>query len=133
MFVDPLQWSKWWIECCRDIVQVLGRLTRVWGSCWGLLGIMYHAYHHHLKSLSLVVSKNRGRSVECCLLLWRPMALYAHPICANVDLWGLGSRIGRPMLIWGSIGCALAMKIGGETKEHEISKTEKSFWKIPSG
>jgi len=31
------------------------------------------------------------------------------------------------MLIWGSIGCALATKIGGEAKAHEISKTQKRF------
>jgi len=31
------------------------------------------------------------------------------------------------MLIWGSIKCALAMKIGGEAKAHEISKTQKWF------
>jgi len=29
------------------------------------------------------------------------------------------------MLICGSIGCALAIKIGGEAKTHEISKTQK--------
>ena len=34
------------------------------------------------------------------------------------------------MLIWGSIGCALAMKIGGEAKAHEISKTQKWFGQI---
>ena len=33
-------------------------------------------------------------------------------------------------MIWGSIGCALAMKIGGEAKAHEISKTEKWFGQI---
>ena len=37
------------------------------------------------------------------------------------------------MLIFGSIGCALAMKIGGEAKAHEISKTQKSFGEIPPG
>jgi len=26
-------------------------------------------------------------SMECNLLLWRPMALNAHPTCANVVLW----------------------------------------------
>ena len=31
------------------------------------------------------------------------------------------------MLISGSIGCALAMKFGGEAKAHEISKTQKWF------
>ena len=31
------------------------------------------------------------------------------------------------MLIWGSIGCALAMKIGGEAKAHEISNSQKWF------
>jgi len=36
------------------------------------------------------------------------------------------------VLIWGSIRCALAMKIGGEAKAHEISKTQKSFRKNPS-
>ena len=35
------------------------------------------------------------------------------------------------MLIFGSIGCALAMKTGGEAKAHEISKTQKSFGEIP--
>ena len=34
------------------------------------------------------------------------------------------------MLIWGSIGCALATKIGGETKAHEISNTQKWFGQI---
>ena len=34
------------------------------------------------------------------------------------------------MLIWGNIGCALAMKIGGEAKAHEISKTQKRFGEI---
>ena len=37
------------------------------------------------------------------------------------------------LLIWGSIGCALATKIGGETKAHEISKTHKWFGEIPPG
>lgn len=31
------------------------------------------------------------------------------------------------VLIWGSIECALAMKIGGEAKAHEISNTQKWF------
>ena len=34
------------------------------------------------------------------------------------------------MLICGSIRCALAMKIGGGAKEHEISKTRKWFGEI---
>ena len=34
------------------------------------------------------------------------------------------------VLIWGSIWCALAMKIGGEAKAHEISKTRKWFGQI---
>ena len=50
MLVDPLQVSEWWNECCHDIIQVLGPLPRMWGSCGGLLGIMYQAYHHHPKS-----------------------------------------------------------------------------------
>ena len=33
-------------------------------------------------------------------------------------------------MIWGSIGCALAMKIGGEAIAHEISKTQKWFGQI---
>ena len=37
------------------------------------------------------------------------------------------------VLICGSIGCALAMKFGGEAKAHKISKTQKSFWDIPFG
>lgn len=34
------------------------------------------------------------------------------------------------MLIWGSIGFSLAMKIGGEAKAHEISMTQKWFGHI---
>ena len=34
------------------------------------------------------------------------------------------------MLIWGSIGCALATKIGGDAKAHEISNTQKWFGQI---
>ena len=34
------------------------------------------------------------------------------------------------MLIWGSIRCALATKISGEAKAHEISNTQKGFGKI---
>jgi hypothetical protein len=30
-------------------------------------------------------------------------------------------------LIWGSIGCALALKIGGKAKAHEMSRTQKWF------
>ena len=30
-------------------------------------------------------------------------------------------------MIWGRIECALAVKIGGEAKAHEISKTKKWF------
>ena len=30
-------------------------------------------------------------------------------------------------MIWGSIECALAMKIGGDAKAHEISNTHKWF------
>jgi len=37
------------------------------------------------------------------------------------------------MLILDSIGCALAMKIGGEAKAHEIPKAQKSFGEIPPG
>ena len=37
------------------------------------------------------------------------------------------------LLIWGSIECALAMKIGGEAKAHEISKTQKCFGQILTG
>ena len=37
------------------------------------------------------------------------------------------------MLIWGSIECVLAMKIGGEAKAYEISKTQKSFGQILPG
>ena len=32
----------------------------------------------------------------------------------------------------GSIGCALAPKICGGTRVHEISKAQKGIWKIPS-
>ena len=35
-------------------------------------------------------------------------------------------------LIFGSIGCDLAMKIVGEAKAHKISKTQESFWQIQS-
>ena len=34
------------------------------------------------------------------------------------------------MLIWGSIGCALATKIGGEAKTHEILNTHRWFGQI---
>ena len=34
------------------------------------------------------------------------------------------------MLIWGSIRCALATKIGGEAKAHEISNTQKGYTQI---
>jgi len=37
------------------------------------------------------------------------------------------------LLIWSSIGCALAMKIRGEAKSHEISKTQKCFGQILTG
>ena len=33
-------------------------------------------------------------------------------------------------MIWGSIGYALATKIGGEAKAHEISNTQKRFGHI---
>ena len=33
-------------------------------------------------------------------------------------------------MIWGSIGCDLAAKIGGESKAHEISNTQKWFGQI---
>ena len=33
-------------------------------------------------------------------------------------------------MIWGSIGCALAMEIDGEVKAHEISNTQKEFGQI---
>ena len=36
-------------------------------------------------------------------------------------------------MILGSIGCALAMKISGETKAYEISKTQKWFGQIVPG
>ena len=36
-------------------------------------------------------------------------------------------------MIFDSIGCALAMKIGGEAKAHDISKAHKSFGEIPLG
>lgn len=38
--------------------------------------------------------------------------------------------VDHAFVVWGSIGCVLAMKIGGETKEHEISKTQKWFLHI---
>ena len=33
-------------------------------------------------------------------------------------------------MIWGSVECALAKKISGEAKAHEISKTQKWFGQI---
>ena len=33
-------------------------------------------------------------------------------------------------MIWGSIGCALATKFGGEVGAHEISDTQKGFGQI---
>ena len=33
-------------------------------------------------------------------------------------------------MIWGSIGCALATKFGGEVGAHEISNTQKGFGQI---
>ena len=36
-------------------------------------------------------------------------------------------------MIWGSIICALAMKIRGEAKAHEIFKTQKWFGQILTG
>ena len=33
-------------------------------------------------------------------------------------------------MIWGSIGCALATKFGGEVGAHEISNTHKGFGQI---
>ena len=33
-------------------------------------------------------------------------------------------------MIWGSIECALATKIGGEARAHAISNTQKGFGKI---
>ena len=33
-------------------------------------------------------------------------------------------------MIWGSIGCALATKFGGEVGAHEISNTQRGFGKI---
>ena len=37
------------------------------------------------------------------------------------------------LTFWGSIGCALAPKLGGGSGTHEISKTQKAFGEIPSG
>ena len=37
------------------------------------------------------------------------------------------------LLICGSIRCALAMKIGGEAKAHELYKAHKWFGEIPLG
>ena len=37
------------------------------------------------------------------------------------------------MFIWGSIVCALAMKIGQEAKVDDISKTQKWFGQIVPG
>lgn len=37
------------------------------------------------------------------------------------------------MFIWGSIGYALAMKIGGEAIAHDISKTQKWSGEIQPG
>ena len=37
--------------------------------------------------------------------------------------WHSRIFLSHSLLIWGSIGCALAINIGGETKAHEISKT----------
>ena len=34
------------------------------------------------------------------------------------------------MLIWGSIGCALATKCGGGVESHEFSNTQKGFGQI---
>ena len=35
--------------------------------------------------------------------------------------------------ILGSIGCALALKLCGGARTHEISKTQKAFGEIPCG
>ena len=42
----------------------------------------------------------------------------------------LNNSLSSCLLIWGSIGCALAMKIAGEAKAHEISNTQKWFGQI---
>ena len=36
-------------------------------------------------------------------------------------------------MYWGSIGCALDLKLCGGAKTHEISKTQKAFGEISSG
>ena len=43
----------------------------------------------------------------------------------NVKFLTFQERLGvvETLLIWGSIGCALATKFGGEVKAHEISNT----------
>ena len=50
-------------------------------------------------------------------------------LCQKVHLYLEEASVLR-MLIWGSIRCALAMKIGGEAKAHGISKTQKWFGEI---
>ena len=37
------------------------------------------------------------------------------------------------LCIWGSIGCALAPKVGGGTRVRLIYKTQKGIWQISSG
>ena len=37
------------------------------------------------------------------------------------------------MLVFSSIGSALALTIGGETKTHEFQRTQKPFGEIPHG
>ena len=61
--------------------------------------------------MSDIVTHQLLRNSDCCI----------HVVASPAEL--LLTLHHHCMLIWGSIACALAMKIGGEAKAHEISKT----------
>ena len=93
--------------------------------------------------LSLAEAKYMEASIALCETIWLSKLLVnlfrrrmevTNILCDNQSCIKLyenpffvSGRNTLTLLNWGSVGCALAMKIGGEAKEHEIFKTHKWF------
>ena len=51
----------------------------------------------------------------------------------KIGPWDYSTSVMTILLVFGNIGSALALKIGGEDKAQEFQRTEKSFGEIPPG
>ena len=67
---------------------------------WGYMGMVNQVHLPPPIVESRAIYEHLYRSMECRLMLWRPMDFYTHPTCANVALWRVRTPYGRPNPKW---------------------------------